>query len=166
MWKDLSHLKCLNELLLQCAVLWILMFLGLPDPSLFYLDPDPNPSTNKLKILKNLDLCDFFYFSLPGYENWCTHKCLQKVKSKNMLKIFFFFGTCQALAKNAESGSADPKCHRSTTLPLLTRSLLRFLHLRAVFLFKRIRYTALEKVKGSTFVISMWGINFERAIKI
>ncbi len=38
------------------------MILGLPDPdsSLFYTDPDPDPSIKEQKIKKNLD---FYYFA-------------------------------------------------------------------------------------------------------
>jgi hypothetical protein len=53
-------------------------------------------------------------------------------KQKYFEKKNILMASCQPLAKNAGSGSADPKCHRSTTLTLLTRSLLCFLHLRAV----------------------------------
>ncbi len=37
------------------------MFLGHPDPSIFYpdLDPEPDHSVNKQKSKKNLDFCNF-----------------------------------------------------------------------------------------------------------
>ncbi len=133
-WRHPSHFKCLNESLLQCAVLLILMFLGLPDPSLFYLDSDPNPSTNKLKILKNLDFVTSFLIFLYKIDLLVNVLSISK-KQKYVEKKLFLLASCQPLAKNAGSGSADPKFYRSTTLTLLTMSLLCFLHLCAVYLF-------------------------------
>jgi hypothetical protein len=89
------------------------MFLGLPDPSLYFGRIRALPSTSKKK-LENLD---FYYF--VTYFDFLSMKTGVNVlssKQKNFLKTFLLT-SCRPLTKKAGRGSGSvSKCHGSTTL--------------------------------------------------
>jgi hypothetical protein len=106
-------------------IIRIRMFLGLPDPSLFCLDP--NPFIKKQKSKKTLD----FHFLVTSfwlfiYES-CS-ECMKKPSGKNL----FFVGILSAndeksririrksVVRITGSGSVH-QCHGSTTMVLLLK---------------------------------------------